>query len=391
MPTLKLYLDTRTTRKDGTCHLKTAVNHCGKTAFIPLYIYLRPDQWDAARSRVVNCPQKAVLNLAVQNHLNQITNALVNLPFTAKGRNRTALEIRDTLVAVLNPEEETAPKDTLKDAFTRFAEAHGNPRTRQIYFIAWRKIEKYCPDKASRLTYEDITRDWLLAFSLWLEKDTPKVNARNVYLRCLRAVFNDAIDNERTTLYPFRKFRIRTERTAKRSLPIEDIRTLFNIEVDEDKRKYIDAFRLIFLLIGINIGDLCDLTTDNIRNGRIEFHRKKTHRFYSIKIEPEAQAILDKYSGGKYLFSPRDRYKTYEKFTAVLNPALGKLRPGLTTYWARHSWATIAASLDIPKETIAAALGHGAYSVTDIYIDFDQRKVDAANRRVIDWVLRGKK
>ena len=67
------------------------------------------------------------------------------------------------------------------------------------------------------------------------------------------------------------------------------------------------------------------------------------------------------------------------------------LFPNLTTYWARHTWATIAASLDIPKETIAAALGHGGNTVTDIYIDFDQRKVDEANRKVIDWALYGKK
>ena len=56
----------------------------------------------------------------------------------------------------------------------------------------------------------------------------------------------------------------------------------------------------------------------------------------------------------------------------------------LTSYWARHSWATIAASLDIPKDTIAHALGHGGNTVTDIYIDFDQRKVDEANRRVLE-------
>ncbi len=62
------------------------------------------------------------------------------------------------------------------------------------------------------------------------------------------------------------------------------------------------------------------------------------------------------------------------------------LFPDMSTYWARHTWATIAASLDIPKETIAAALGHGGNTVTDIYIDFDQKKVDKANRKVIDYV-----
>lgn len=62
----------------------------------------------------------------------------------------------------------------------------------------------------------------------------------------------------------------------------------------------------------------------------------------------------------------------------------------LTSYWARHSWATMAALPDVPKETIAATLGHGGNSVTDIYIDFDVRKVHVANRRVLDYVLYGK-
>ena len=62
----------------------------------------------------------------------------------------------------------------------------------------------------------------------------------------------------------------------------------------------------------------------------------------------------------------------------------------LTSYYARHSWATVAAELDIPKETIAAGLGHGGNSVTDIYIDFDMKKVDAANRQILDYVFYGK-
>ena len=62
----------------------------------------------------------------------------------------------------------------------------------------------------------------------------------------------------------------------------------------------------------------------------------------------------------------------------------------LTSYYARHSWATVAAELDIPKETIAAGLGHGGNSVTDIYIDFNMKKVDAANRQILDYVFYGK-
>lgn len=67
-------------------------------------------------------------------------------------------------------------------------------------------------------------------------------------------------------------------------------------------------------------------------------------------------------------------------------PIDGVIRDDVSPYWARHTWATIAAELEIPKETIAAALGHGGNSVTDIYINFNQKKIDDANRRVIDYV-----
>ena len=63
----------------------------------------------------------------------------------------------------------------------------------------------------------------------------------------------------------------------------------------------------------------------------------------------------------------------------------------MISHWARHTWATIASYLDIPKETIAQALGHGGNTVTDVYIDFDRRKIDEANRKVLDYVLYAKK
>ena len=118
--------------------------------------------------------------------------------------------------------------------------------------------------------------------------------------------------------------------------------------------------------------------------------------------------LIEKYRGEKFLLNILDRYQDYKDFTKRMNKTLkeigpmqrvgrgGKkerkpLFPKISTYWSRHSWATIAASLDIPRDTIAHALGHGNNTVTDIYIDFDQSKVDEANRKVLDWVLYGKK
>lgn len=254
-------------------------------------------------------------------------------------------------------------------------------------------------------TFEDIGRDWLTGFERHLAQTSASQNARNIHLRNIRAVFNAAIDDEITTFYPFRRFKIRPVATIKRSLSVDQLRALFEYQVEDNVVKYVDMFKLIFCLIGINVIDLCRLR--EVREGRIEFYRSKTNRLYSIKVEPEAQALIDKYRGKGQLLYMLDRYASHKDYMRRLNENLrrvgkvtrsglgGKkhyepLFPDITSYWARHSWATIAASLDIPKETIAAALGHGGNSVTDIYIDFDRRKVDEANRRVLDWVFKSR-
>ena len=150
------------------------------------------------------------------------------------------------------------------------------------------------------------------------------------------------------------------------------------------------------MLLGINTIDLCSLLRGDLIGDRIEFSRAKTHRLYSIKVEPEAEEIIKRYRGDSLLLNFADGLKNYRMYYNRLSIALREIGdslklPGLSSYWARHSWATIAAGLDIPRDTIAHALGHGGNTVTDIYIDFDQAKVDQANRRVLDWVLYGKK
>ena len=100
-----------------------------------------------------------------------------------------------------------------------------------------------------------------------------------------------------------------------------------------------------------------------------------------------------------------DEYRNYKDFLHRMGIGLkqiGKLErkglggkkirtplfPDLSSYWTRHTWATIASELDIPKEVIAHALGHSwaNSTTTDIYIRFDNKKVDEANRKVIDYV-----
>lgn len=289
--------------------------------------------------------------------------------------------------------------------YEQFMESKTNRGTRGVYKHTLDRIRAFDKNIDNKM-FEDIDLKWLTDFEAFCAKTACK-NARNIHLRNIRAVFNNAIDYGITTAYPFRRFKIRPEATRKRSMAVEELRRLFDYPVEDYAEIYRDMFRLIFMLVGINSVDLHGLKSIT-RDGRIEYKRAKTGRLYSIKVEPEAMEIINKYRGVKGLLCIADRWSDSRNFRHQCNKALQKIGQverkgrggkktitaefeGVSTYWARHTWATIAASLDIPKDTIAAALGHGGNTVTDIYIDFDQKKVDAANRRVLDWVLYGKR
>lgn len=398
MATTKFYLDRRSVRDDGSSPLKIAISAKGKSALISLGVFILPSQWDEKAGCVVKHLRKQFINLEI-GRMRMDVDAFI-LEMMEKGRlaRMSAQDIKQRFTDAKNG------TDTFEQRFEAFI-ARKTGSTRELYWKTLKCLRRYCPKLAS-MAWEDITVSWLRGFDAFLAQTAPSQNYRNIHLRNIRAVFNDAITDEVTTYYPFRKFKIRPVPTRKRSLTVDALRRLFDYPVEEYAVIYRDMFKLIFMLIGINTVDLHrlkEITSD----GRVEYTRAKTHRLYSIKVEPEALAIIERYRGEHGLLSIADRWTDHENFRHQMNKALqniGCSRTGLggkkqddgvfaeiTTYWARHSWATIAASLDIPKETIAAALGHGGNTVTDIYIDFDQRKVDEANRRVLDWVLYGRR
>lgn len=398
MAKIKVFFDARFTKSDENreAPLKLAVTNMSRTAYIPLNIAVKPSQWDKARDMVVGHPQRRVYNEVIRHRLAELQAVLIKLEQSTDVERMTANEVRDKLLNMLNPElgEPAKEEMTLGKWFAQFM-SHKADRTRSLYEVTWRRIEKFMGKKVKSLKFEDINKEWLTNFDEFMAQTAPSANARNIHLRNLRAVFNDAIDNEITTNYPFRRFKIKPVATRKRNLPVEEIRSIFSTtKISPWMVKYRDFFALSFMLIGINVVDLCGLK--EVKNGRIEYIRAKTKKAYDIKVEPEAAELIAKYKGDKGLLNFTDNYKSYRHFYNNLCKGLRGVRDTLgleelTTYWARHSWATIAASLDIPKDTIAAALGHGGNTVTDIYIEFDMRKVDVANRRVLDWVLYGKR
>lgn len=409
MATTKLYLDTRATSWGEEAPLKLTITHKAKPAMLNLNIRLLPSQWDAKALKIINHPQKLMLNSYITRRKLDADNAILELAEQGRLGTMSAKDIRD-YIAELKAKDDAEVDDIPNDVLfaTRFAEFADKKegRTKQVYLLTLSRMSAYDKKLQSR-TFADIDTDWLNGFDAYMAKTSPSKNARNVHLRNIRAVFNDVIDDGENIPYPFRKFKIKPVATVKRNLTVEQLRELFNYPVEEHQRKYLDMFKLIFMLIGINVIDLVNLKGIS-PSGRVEYYRAKTGRLYSIKVEPEAMEIINLYKGTDYLLNVRDTYNHHEHYIKRINRALqcigeitkGKnnkyevvkpIYPTITTYWARHSWATIASSLDIPKDTIAAALGHGRNTVTDIYIDFDEQKIDEANRRVLNWVLYCKK
>lgn len=393
IPTVRLYLDTRRIPADAPAPLKIVITKNKIRSLISLGVSVLREQWNPQKQEVFGHPRKHQLNSLLQERKVEVLDILHRLRSSVSFDSLSVTEIKNLVVAEMSPIENAGPAPLLfVDHYKKFM-GRKTGGTHDLYQRTLKRIKAFDSDWDS-LTFEDISVSWLREFDAFLAKTSTARNARNIHLRNIRAVFNDAINEELITCYPFRKFKIVGEETRKRSLSVEQLRSLFNAELSGADRRYMDCFKIIFMLCGINIVDLCHLPP--LVNGYAEYRRAKTHRLYSIKAEPEVVALIEKYKGEGYALNYVDNCKDYRFFYRHLAAFLRKYGedhglPGLSSYWARHSWATIAASLDIPKETIAAALGHGGRSVTDIYIDFDRKKIDEANRKVLDWVLYGKK
>lgn len=384
MASIKLTLDTRARKQDGTYPVKLTISHHGQTSLHSLDVSLHREEWDARRCVVVGNANKAFLNSYLLQRLTEWKNAALQLQSDGAFKGKTAKECRDMIRQYLSPDEQKPV--TFGEWYEHFKNTHENVRTRAIYDATWVQVRRY-DSGASERKFEDINKAWLDGFFRWCAKTSPSINARNIHLRNIRAVFNDAIDNDVTSAYPFRRMHITPVETPKRNLPVDALRKIFTAEVEPWRRRYYDAFRLSFLLIGMNIVDLCSLTPDQYKGGRIQYNRRKTHRLYDIKVEREAREIIERNRGDGLLLSWAEGRTSYRQFAAKVNKFLPD---NITTYYARHTWATIAAALDVPDDVISQALGHAARnSTTAIYIERSQRKVDEANRRVIDFVLKG--
>lgn len=390
MATLKLYLDTRNKRADGTSCIRLAVNHHGSTAFISLSQYCKADEWDKRLGRVRKRPDRDAVNDFLLDRLSFYNRMLMRVQCRDDYRGDiTARQLKELMLAEACPGK-SAPT-TLHSVFEKYM-ATKRAQTRANYIATWHDIENFAPS-ADTLPIDEVNLDWLERFKGHLAAIGLSNNTIVAKFRCLRAVFNYAIDNEFTAKYPFRRFKVSMKETPFRDLKVEELQSVINTKGLPDKlQKFIDAFLLSFLLLGINMHDMYNLTSANVIDGRLEYVRLKTSKKYSVLLQPEAIALLEKYKGKERLLSFCEDYASYPSFANSFNHALRTVREGLTSYYARYSWASIAFNLGISKDVVSLALGHSfGVRVTDTYINADLSRVDNANRKVIDWVLYGRK
>lgn len=390
--TIHIYLDKRSSKRGEEAPLKIGINKQGSSAYINLGVKILSTQWDPSKERIKNRPDKATLQSYIDTQKSTVSNIVLELLKKGELTKLTATQIKNKVVEIMEPTAVTA--NSFYSRFLSYAESRTAKRTKEIYLVTAKRMTEY-DAKIRTKAFEDITKDWLSGFDAFLLASSPSVNGRSIHFRNIRAVFRDAMANEITMSYPFRVFKIKSEPTVKRSLTIDELHRLFSFHGTEKQTMAVDMFKLSLYLVGINVADLCNLTEVG-QDGYIHYKRQKTQKLYCIKVEPEALAIIDKYRGRKHLLCILDQYANVHTFTASWGKILQSIEGfgNLTSYWARHTWATIASELDIPVDVISHALGHSfstGAKVTQVYINFNQQKIDDANRKVIDYILNTKK
>lgn len=400
MKDMKYYFDKRSVGKDGRCPLRLRMRKDGKSAMPLTGIRIAPDKWDDNGQMA----KDARLNQRLRDILDNAEDYILRLKAEGRYASMSLDELASELgKRVLAVDIHLNRKETLAFQMEQYRDRQTKQGTREVYDRTIKTLSEYDEDFTIR-SIREIDYGYLSRFEAWCHGRGMKVNSVSILMRNIRTVFNEARREGVTTLYPFSTFKIKQEETKKRALTLEELRAFMAQPVNSDQQKYKDYFMLMIYLIGINTQDLFLAKSEDLKHGRLDYRRRKTGKLYSVKVEPEAMAIINKYRGIDYLLEPMDDHGDFLSWRTQLNKRLkaigqqtgkkGKILgkgpfSEISTYWARHTWATLAFQIGIPVDVVGQALGHSdrSHAITFTYINPDQRKVDEANRRLIDYVL----
>ena len=265
------------------------------------------------------------------------------------------------------------------------------------------------------LVTDVFTAGKLKEYEAWLRSRNASWNTVSTYMRVLKAVYNRLVEAKRLT-YDARLFDsvyTKVEAQSKRSLTEEQMNTLLHTDFEklpEDVQNVLAYFLLMFLFRGMPFIDMAYLRKQDLKEHCITYCRHKTGKKMVVRIPHEATALFEKCRNKKtdsgYLFPILDEttendkklYKNYRQALRTFNRKLAKmaalLLPGtnISSYTARHTWATLAFYSGIPIGIISKALGHSSIKVTETNLKpFENEKVDAANDELIMSVVKRSK
>lgn len=289
-----------------------------------------------------------------------------------------------------------------------------------VYACTLRSYEKFCAEErhpknttASLSMQEIFTPERLKEYEDWLAGQQSSPNTIFTYMRTLQAVYNrwmsPGIEGYNPVL--FKDVYTKVESRTKRALTAEQMEQLRNTDFSVltlRQQQVLTYFLLMFMLRGMPFIDLAHLRKSDLRNRRITYRRHKTGKLMVVDVPPDAMRLLQKYRdktdseylfpllhGGLFMEEHHHRYQeTLRHFNRELARLMKQLLPGVSvsSYTARHTWATLAYHSGVPVGLISQSLGHSSIRVTMTYLKpFDAEVIDRINRQVISLVKKSKK
>jgi len=404
--TFKIVLDKRRAKKNNTYPLRMRVYQGRNYKTHSLGIDLRESDWDEQIQQVnTSNPNHRLYNVKISSLKSKMLKSI----FLNEDEEKDASPEELIGNITRNGRKKPEPKpDILAYGKQQIAklEAEGRIGNSIVYSCAVNKLKGYA--NKDNLPFEEVNYSFIERFNTALLTEGMKVNGISNYMRTIRALFNKAIKEDiiPQAYYPFNKFKIKNERTINRTLTIAEMNSIatYELPIGSTIWHHRNLFMLSYCLIGINFADLLTLTQENFVDGRLVFRRRKTHKVYSILIQPKAQKILNHYMGhstnrGKDFILPfvinkgnpvalkKDILQAIKNTNDYLSKLvkLCEVKKPVTTYYARYTWANVARSLGFSKDLIAEALGHNyGNAVTGIYLDnYSSELIDDVNAKVL--------
>lgn len=276
--------------------------------------------------------------------------------------------------------------------------------TAQNYYCAQRSLSHYLEGKD--IAFSSLTEVLIVKYEQWLKERDVTRNTVSFYMRILRSVCRKASqENIYVNDRAFSNVYTGVDRTKKRAVDQEVVCQLKKIDLKDNKPLAYarDLFLFSFYTRGMSFVDIAFLKKTNITDGSIHYIRHKTQQFISIQQEPCMMEIIDRYHDDQlpYLFpiiktkNGANEYRQYQNALCYYNKQLKRLSAllhlpyPLSSYTARHTWATIARNYNIPLAVISAGMGHSSPHITQIYLaTLEHSVVDEANSIILSKILK---